>query len=56
MVESLPCAVCRRPVPLDEDHRQVTDEKKRMRDRDEQDEYVLHDDCARAVFEGWRTP
>jgi len=56
MVETLPCAVCGHRVSLDEDHRTVTDEKKRMRDRDEQDEYVLHDRCAEAVFEGWRTP
>lgn len=56
MVESLTCAVCGGSVPLDEDHRRVTDEKKRTRDRDEQDDYYLHDRCANAVFDGWRTP
>lgn len=56
MVESLACAICGGPVALDSDHRYVTVEKKRMRDRNEQDEYILHDLCARAVFDGWRTP
>lgn len=56
MVESLTCAVCGHSVALDEDHRRVTDEKKRMRDRDEQDEYVLHLRCADAIFEGWSRP
>ncbi|MUV57209.1 hypothetical protein SAMN04487947_0422 [Halogeometricum rufum] len=56
MVDSLTCAVCGGSVPLDEDHHYVTDEKKRMHDRDEQDEFVLHDRCARATFEGWWSP
>ncbi len=56
MPESLPCAVCGERVALDEDHRRVTDEKRRMRDRDEQDDYVLHDRCAEAVFGGWWSP
>jgi predicted nucleic acid-binding Zn ribbon protein len=56
MPESLICAVCGHPVPLDQDHRVVTDEKKRMRDRNEQDDYVVHDRCANAIFDGWKTP
>jgi len=56
MRESLTCAVCGRSVALDQDHRKVTDEKKRTRDRDEQTDYVLHDRCATAVFEGWWSP
>lgn len=56
MVESLPCAICGYSVPLDEDHDYVTVEHKRMRDRDQQEEYILHTRCSRAVFEGYRTP
>lgn len=56
MVESLPCAICGHNVPLDMDHRVVRDEKKRTDDRDRQDDYVLHDRCADAVFDGWSTP
>jgi len=56
MPESLTCAVCGHSVALDEDHHYVTDEMKRMRDRDEQDEFVLHDLCADAIFEGWYRP
>jgi len=56
MTESLPCAVCGYPVPLDMDHRRVTDKKVSTRDRDDQDDYYLHERCADAVFDGWRTP
>jgi len=55
-VESVICAVCGQQVALDEDHRVVTDEAKRMRDRDKQEDYVLHLRCADAVFEGWCSP
>jgi hypothetical protein len=55
-VESLPCAVCGFSVPLDEDHTRVQVDKKRMRDRDDRDDYVIHDSCARSVFEGWTSP
>lgn len=54
--ESLTCAVCGGSVALDEDHRVVRDEKKRTQDRNEQDEFILHDRCANAVFEGWWSP
>ncbi len=56
MTETLTCGVCGERVSLDSDHHVVTDEITRMRDRDEQDEFVLHDRCATAVFEGWWSP
>ncbi|WP_168216216.1 hypothetical protein [Halorussus halobius] len=55
-VESLICAVCGRPVALDEDHRRVRSTKKRMDDRDRPTDYYLHEQCARTVFEGWWSP
>ena len=55
-MDSATCAVCGRSVPLDGDHAKVTVETVRMRDRNEMDDYVLHDLCALAVFEGWSTP
>lgn len=56
MTESLPCAVCGHSVPLDMDYVTVLATTKRIRDRDEQDDYVLHEECARSALEGWSTP
>jgi hypothetical protein len=55
-VESLTCAVCGYAVPLDGDHTTVRVDKKRTNDRDGRDDYVVHDSCARSVFEGWSRP
>jgi len=54
--ESATCGVCGRSVPLDQDHVTVDAETVRTRDRNEVDDYVLHTQCADAVFEGWRCP
>ncbi len=56
MTESLTCAVCGFSVPLDEDHTVVKVHKKRTDDRDDRDDYVVHDRCARSFFEGWSRP
>lgn len=56
MAESLPCAVCGRPVYMDEDHSRVSLTRKRINDRDEKKEFYLHDDCEMNVFGGWREP
>jgi len=50
------CGVCGRSVAPDTDHVRVEVEKKRMDDRDDQDEYYLHQRCAMTVFGGWESP
>ena len=55
-VESLPCAVCGDPVPLDLDHTEVEVENVRTTDRNALETFYLHDECARSTFEGWSRP
>jgi hypothetical protein len=55
-MDSVTCAVCGGSVPLDQDHARVNVETVRTRDRNDVDDYVLHDLCALAVFEGWSSP
>lgn len=50
---TLICAVCGRNVEPDTAHAVVEVTHKRMRDRDELDEYYLHERCAQNVFGSW---
>lgn len=50
------CAVCGRRFEPDEDHVWVSAEKRRMRDRNETEEYALHPDCWRYLTGGWIEP
>lgn len=45
-----------RSVAPDDDHVEVTVEHKRIRDRDNVDEYFLHNRCALNVMGGWEKP
>lgn len=51
-----PCAVCERGVDPSTDHVVLEAEWKHINDRDELDEYYLHDRCAMRVIGGWREP
>jgi hypothetical protein len=50
------CAVCGTNVYLDGDHVEVDIEKVRIEDRNDENRYLLHVDCAFATFDGWRCP
>jgi hypothetical protein len=55
--ESQPtCAVCGRSVAPDTDHVVVEAETKRMRDRNEVDNYYLHERCAMNALGSWEKP
>jgi len=53
---SVLCAHCGESVAPDTDHVKVEVEKKRMRDRNETDEYYLHVECSWEVTEDWTEP
>jgi len=50
------CAVCGRTVDPSSDHSKVDVETVRMDDRNEQDQYFLHEECAYRVLGGWEEP
>lgn len=50
------CAVCGQKVYPDTDHTVVNIEHKRIDDRNEPEEYYLHERCALNVFGGWESP
>lgn len=50
------CAVCGQHVYLDDDHVKVAVQHRRIDDRDDRDDYLLHVECARTTFDGWRVP
>ena len=51
-----PCAVCHRSVDPSVDHAVVELEYKHANDRNELQDYYLHERCARAVLGGWCKP
>ena len=67
-VESVPCAFCGDPVPLDEDHVSIDATIERIRDRNERTDFYAHVRCflkeaepSRSVedagdAEGWSRP
>jgi hypothetical protein len=55
-VESVYCAICGEKTPLDVDHVKLEAETKRMRDRNDLDEYVFCMDCAIQKFDEWTDP
>jgi hypothetical protein len=55
-MEEAYCAICRRKVPLDEDHVEVSSELVRTRSRNESDDYVAHQQCWRSMTDGWMDP
>lgn len=50
------CAICREHVAPEESHVQIEAHHQRPRDRDERDDYLVHDDCWRSISEGWMKP
>ena len=56
MTNSYTCGICGEHVYLDDDHVEVDVEKVWFEDRNQQDSYLLHVDCAIATFDGWRCP
>lgn len=56
MVESVTCAICREPVPLDGDHVRVEGEHLPRREWANLDEYVAHADCWADLTDDWVEP
>lgn len=55
-IETVTCAVCGGPVPLDTDHAHITVEKKRIDDRDRRDDYYFHTECRLETVQDWNDP
>jgi hypothetical protein len=55
-METVTCAECGDPVPLDTDHAHIIVEKERIEDRDERDDYYFHVDCRLDLVEDWFEP
>ncbi|WP_353635664.1 hypothetical protein ABSL23_17360 (plasmid) [Halobacterium sp. NMX12-1] len=57
-MNTLTCAnpACTDALHADSDHVRVEAEKKRMRDRDETQEYYFHPECWTAVSASWEKP
>jgi hypothetical protein len=55
-MESVYCAICRKSVPLDEDHVEVGAEFVKTEDMNDVEEYAAHEDCWRSISEGWIRP
>jgi hypothetical protein len=53
---SVICAVCGRGMEPDTDHVEVEVTHKRLEDRDEIEEYSLHDRCAWNTIDSWEEP
>lgn len=53
---TLHCAICGNRFQPDTDHVWIKAEKKRIDDRDELDEYAMHQHCWRRLTEGWMQP
>lgn len=50
------CAACGESVAPDMDHVHVVANRKRMRDRDDREDYYFHFECYQDVAAEWRTP
>ena len=50
------CGVCRKPGYPDDDYTNVLVTHKNINDRDQQEDYFLHQQCARHIFDGWGEP
>lgn len=55
-MESVRCAVCGKPVPLDEEHVRVEAEHVPRTEWANVDEYAAHADCWREASGGWNDP
>jgi hypothetical protein len=55
-VESVACAVCGEPVPLDDGHVRIEGEHLPRREFANLDEYAAHPDCWADVTAGWVDP
>ncbi|MDS0242721.1 MULTISPECIES: hypothetical protein [Haloferax] len=50
------CAVCRMEVDPSEDYVSVEAEYRFTADRNDVDDYYLHQRCAMSIFDGWGEP
>lgn len=53
---SVTCAVCGRSVDPDSEYAEIEVLQKRRRDRDELDEFFMHERCAANVLGSWERP
>jgi hypothetical protein len=55
-MDSVYCALCRRKLPLDQDHVKIEAEVVHTADRNVRDDYVVHPDCYRFLRDGMMQP
>lgn len=56
METTLHCAICGTRFEPDQDHVRIEAEHKRMDDRNDLDEYVMHPECWQRLTDGWMEP
>ena len=55
-LETLVCAGCDGPVPLDGDHIYIRAEHHHIDDRDYEQQYAFHQECWSELADGWPSP